>query len=453
MRDADYFRAEAFEWGPRILGAIAILVIAWLIARAAKWAVVRLVDRIPALKRHYEAEPGQSLGTMLGEIAFWLILLVGILLALQPLQLGGVLGPVQQLTTGALGFIPNVLGAALIFIVGLLIARIARRLVETALRAANADKWIGKARSVVTEEEPAPPVVPGENAPNWSAPPPAGANNASISKSVGMLVFLLIMIPVTISALDALKIAAISGPATQMLRTILDAIPNVLGAAILLAIGYFVGKLVKQAVEQILPTMGFDRNLAAMGVNPRINPSAAVGTIVMIAVMIFFAIKAAELLRSPLIARMLAAILELGTQVLVGTAIILAGFAIAKVVGDLVEGRSATSEASPGRGWAAAIVRWSIIALSVAMGLRFMGLANEIVIIAFTAVLGSAAVAAALAFGLGGRETAGRVLEQSRQRLPAPPVTPPSAPSTPIPPTPARPPRGRSTANDTIPPG
>lgn len=447
MGDTAYLQAQAYEWGPRILGAIAILIVAWLVARAAKWAIVRLVDRIPALKRHYEAEPGQSLGTTLGEIAFWLILLVGILLALQPLELGGVLGPVQQLTTNALGFIPNVIGAALIFVVGLLIARIARRLVEAALRAAHVDKWIGKAKAVVTEDEPAPSALSGENAPGWSAPPPAGADNASISKSLGMLVFLLIMIPVTISALDALKIQAISEPATQMLRTILDSIPNVLGALILLAIGYFVGKLVKQAVEQILPTMGFDRSLAAMGVTPtRTSPSGAVGTIVMIAVMIFFAIKAAELLRSPLIATMLAAILELGSKVLVGAAIILAGFAIAKVVGDLVEGRSSEGQAATG-GWSATILRWSIIALSVAMGLRFMGLANEIVIIAFTAVLGSAAVAAALAFGLGGRETAGRVLEQWRSRLPAPP-TPPTPPAPPAP----RAPRNRS-GSDTVPPG
>ena len=71
-----------------------------------------------------------------------------------------------------------------------------------------------------------------------------------------MVVFFLIMIPVTISALDALKIEAISGPATQMLRTILDSIPLVIGALILLAIGFLLGKLAKQAIEQLLPVDG-----------------------------------------------------------------------------------------------------------------------------------------------------------------------------------------------------
>src|SRR3712207_1556615 len=93
------FQSEAAEWAPRILGAIAILVIAYILARVAKWAIEKVVDRVPALKRHYEAEPGKTLGSLIGDIVFWLILLVGIMLALQPLGFTRVLMPVQQLTT------------------------------------------------------------------------------------------------------------------------------------------------------------------------------------------------------------------------------------------------------------------------------------------------------------------------------------------------------------------
>jgi len=425
MNDLDYLRAEAVEWGPRILGAIAILIVAWLVARAAKWAIAKLVDRVPALRKHYDQEPGATLGTMLGEIAFWLILLIGIVLALQPLQLSGVLTPVQVMTSNALSFVPNVIGAGVIFVVGLVIAKIVRRLVESALMAANIDGWLNKASSIVRTPDRAPA---DDAAPTARPPVPV---KASISRSVGMLVFLLIMVPVTISALDALRIEAISTPATQMLRTILDAIPNVLGALILLAIGYFIGGLVKQAIDQILPTLGFDRAVAEFGVPAQAGrASRAVGTIAMIAIMIFFAIKAAELLNSPLIATMLAEILELGSRVIVGAAIILAAAGIAKIVTRLV--------AADGRGWLPTILQWSIIALGVAMGLRFMGLANEIVIIAFAGIIGSAAVASALAFGLGGRATAGRLLDQwaakaEQGAAPTPPLDEPAKPST-IPP-------------------
>ncbi len=393
----DYMTAELTLWLPRVLGALAILLVAWLIARAVRWGIGKAVDRVPALQRHQQVEGGKSLGSLLGDVAFWLILLIGIMLALQPLGLSQVLEPVRQLTTNVFGFIPNLIAGGLIFVIGLVVAKIVRRLVEGALMAANADGWMRRAG--LGDNAAGSPATPTGAAPSVSTSGP------SLSKSVGTVVFFLIMIPVTIAALEALRIDAISGPATQMLRTILDAIPYVLGALILLAIGYFVGKLAKQAIEQILPSMGFDRAVGALGFSSSSNtPSRTVGTIVMLAILLFFAVKAAELLRSPLIATMLAEILALGGQVLFGSVIILAGVVIARVVSGLAGGA--------GESWLPTILKWAIIALAVAMGLRFMGLANEIVIIAFAGIIGSAAVASALAFGLGGRQAAGQLLQR-----------------------------------------
>jgi hypothetical protein len=411
------FQDQAVEWLPRILGAIAILVIAYVLARAAKWAIAKLVDRIPVLRRHNEAEPGKTLGSLLGDVVFWLILLVGIMLALQPLGLTQVLEPVRELTTNTFAFIPNLIGAGLIFVIGLVIAKIVRRIVEGALLAANADGWLRRTGLVTAPAAPA--AAP-------AGAPPAVSRSASLSRSIATLVFYLIMIPVTIMALDALRIEVISGPATEMLRTILDALPRVVGALILLAIGYLLGRLAKQFIEQLLPSAGFDRTVSALGFSSETTtPSRTVGTLVMIAILIFFAIKAAELLQSPIIAAMLAQVLELGSRILFGTVIILGGVVIARIVSSLVSG--AGSE-----GWLPAILKWSIIALAVAIGLRFMGLANEIVIIAFASIIGSAAVACALAFGLGGRPTAHKLLEQwtDENRRPLPP----SRPRTPTPP-------------------
>jgi hypothetical protein len=427
--EGSFWQGEFMEWAPRILGAIAILVLAWILARAAKWAIAKMVDRVPALKRHYEAEPGQTLGGLLGDVVFWLILLVGIMVALQPLGLSPVLEPVRQLTTNAFGYIPNILGAGIIFVVGLIIARIVRRIVVGALLAANADGWLR--RTGLVENAGTVPAAAAGSAPDVST-----GGRTSISRSIGTIVFFLIMIPVTIMALDALRIEVISGPAREMLTTISVAIPHVVGALLLLGIGYMVGQIARTAIEQILPSMGFDRAVAALGVSREgSTPSRTVGTIVMVAILLFFAVKAAELLQSPIIAVMLAQILELGSRVLFGTVIILGGVIIARIVSGLV-----TSDGTGG--WLPAILRWSIIALSVAMGLRFMGLANEIVIIAFGAIIGSAAVACALAFGLGGRPTAHKLLERWTEgnappapparprppRAPAPPITPDSQP-------------------------
>lgn len=409
--DTDYWQVQGYEWTPRILSAIAILIVAYILARAAKWAITRLVDRIPILQRHHEAEPGKTVGSLIGDVAFWLLLLVGILLALQPLRLTQVLEPVNRLTTTTFSFIPNIVGAGLVFFIGLVLAKIVRRIVEGALLAANADGWLRRT-GLVESAGTAPATAAGA--------PPAVSGRPSISRSVGTIVFFLIIIPFTIMALDVLQIEVIAGPAREMLTAIGLAIPRIAGALILLAIGYMVGRVAKSAIEQILPSMGFDRAVSAIGISTEsTTPSRTVGAVVMIAILLFFAIKAAELLDSPIIAMMLAQALELGSRVLFGTGIILVGVAIARIVSRLVSG-------SGSEGWLPAILKWSIIALSVAMGLRFMGLANEIVIIAFGSIIGSAAVACALAFGLGGRPTAHKLLERwtDANRPPSGPARP-----------------------------
>ena len=79
------------------------------------------------------------------------------------------------------------------------------------------------------------------------------------------------------------------------------------------------------------------------------------------------------------------------------------------------------------------IVRYAIIALFTAIGLTFMGLADQIVMLAFGLILGSAAVACAIAFGLGGRDAAARILDRwadeaaARRCRPPPPEAPPPA--------------------------
>jgi hypothetical protein len=93
-------------------------------------------------------------------------------------------------------------------------------------------------------------------------------------------------------------------------------------------------------------------------------------------------------------------------QVLLGLVIFAIGLYLANLVARTVKA-SGVAQA----GLLALAVRVSILALAGAMALRQIGLANEIINLAFGLLLGAVAVAAALAFGLGGRETASRELE------------------------------------------
>ena len=73
---------------------------------------------------------------------------------------------------------------------------------------------------------------------------------------------------------------------------------------------------------------------------------------------------------------------------------------------------AASKEGKPSSEIISTLVRWGVIALATAVGLRFMGLANDIIVLAFGLILGAVAVAVAIAFGVGGRDAAKRLLDR-----------------------------------------
>jgi hypothetical protein len=131
-----------------------------------------------------------------------------------------------------------------------------------------------------------------------------------------------------------------------------------------------------------------------------------VANIAMIAIILAAAIEAMRQVGGDDIAIFLAQVTALGSKVIFGTLIIVVGIFLSNIIAKLVG--SGTGEG----GYAQTLVRYAIIALFTAIGLTFMGLADAIVMMAFGLILGSAAVACALAFGRGGRDAASRVLDR-----------------------------------------
>lgn len=390
------------SWGLKILAAAAILLITHFVARAAQWGVAKLVDRVPALKRHWNTSPEHTIGQQLGTLIYWLVWLVGLLVALQPLGLSQVLDPVRTLTTEIFAFLPRIIGAGLIFIIGLIAATILRRVVEAALAAANIDGWLARAHlgEVTGTQE-------------------AGA--LTISKAIGLVVFVSIMLLVATASLEALDLQSLSGPLVSILDAVAYFLPRLVAACIVVVLAYFVGRWVKAVAEQLLSSLGFDNALRGSGIAPAgVSASRIVGTIILTAIMLFAAIAAVEVLEIGSLQLMLIQITDLGGRVLFGAIIIGVGVLLARILSGIVASTSGDD------GFAPAIVRYAILALAIAMGLRFMGLANEIVTLAFGLVLGSAAIACALAFGLGGRPTAHKLLERwtDEGRKPQPPAAP-----------------------------
>jgi hypothetical protein len=364
----------------KIVIAVLILIVTWMLAKAAKWAFAKLVDTVKLFRR--STSTGESFGSSLGKIVSLLIWLFGLLAVLQVFDLGGVMAPVQTLLNNVMEFIPRLIGAGLIFFIGAMVARIVRDIVVTALQTVSFDKWVNRGGAE------------------------ALTGNPQISNTIGVIVYVLIIIPVAILALDALDLASVSAPASDMLRLILEAIPRIIGAALLLGVGYLVSRFVVQILKEILPGLGADRAVGATDLLPDgATVSGVVARIAQVAIILFFAIAATRLLGFPELTAILDRVLELGGRVVFGGAVVIVGFLIARLLERLIGGAGETT-------LAASIVKWAAIILFTFMGLQFMGVGEDIVRLAFGALVIGGAVAGALAFGLGGRNWASRQLEK-----------------------------------------
>lgn len=411
--DSGFF--DGVDW-PGLLGkalaAVAILVITWLVAMIVKSLFTKLSSKIPALQR--AGADGASVGTTLGSIGSLVVWMLGLVAILQVLGLSQVLTPIQGMADGVLGFLPNLIGAGVVFFVGALLAKVVRQLVQTALSALPFDRWLKKAGSTTSSLPGAPqvsPAGPPPPPPGQPAPPQQQTQQfqqsggqgpaASIPRTLATVVYALIMIVVTIASLQILGIESISRPAEQMLQSIFDAVPVIIAAGIMLALGIFIARFAGDIVEQVLDGVGLDRQIAELDVLPaetKVVP--VVAKIVQIAIVLFFAVMAAQLLDFPQITTFLSEVLGLGGKVIFGAAIIAAGLFIANLLAKLLTGVGAT------------IVKYATIVLFVAMGLKYMGIADSIIELGFGALVVGGAAAAALAFGLGGRDAAARTLDK-----------------------------------------
>lgn len=374
------FDAElAWQIGEKVVFALAILAATWLLATAAKWAFAKLVDRIGFLKR--DTSSGESIGMSLGKIVSLLIWLFGLLGILQVLELGGVAGPINELLVNIMDFVPNLIGAGLLLFIGLMIARVVRDIATTAMQTLDLDKWANKAGA----DE-----VTGNNA---------------ISKTLGTIIYALIAIPVAIGALGVLNIESISGPATDMLRMIMGAIPNIIAGGILLGIGYLISRFVYGLLTDLLAGLGIDGPIAMTGLLPKeTKASDVLARIAQIGIILFFAIAATRMLGFPELTAILDEVLALGGSVLFGGVVIGAGVMIGNLLGKLLGG-------TDGSAMTGKVARFGTILLFTFMGLKFMNVGDEIVVVAFSAIVIGIALAAAIAFGLGGKDWAAKKLE------------------------------------------
>ncbi|MFC2996077.1 mechanosensitive ion channel [Acinetobacter sichuanensis] len=368
---------------PQLLAAIAIGFIGWIVANLVKVGLKNLLDRTQ-LDEKLSAEVGVSpISHNIADIVYWLILLLFLPIVLSILGLQGLLIPVQNMLNEAISYLPNIFIAGVIIFVGYILAKIVRGIVEGLSNSLNLQAQAEKVGLFKNSEQ-------------------------GLPKFLGSFVFAVVMITSLIIAFEALGIQAISQPATAMLAEIMFAIPHIIAAGLILIVAYVVSRFVGRLVAELIAGTGVDQIPAKLDIQRFLGEtkvSCVVGYLIVFFTMLFAVSEAANRLGFDQISDLIAMFIQFGADILLGAVILVIGFWLANVVANVVQ----RGEYNSSR-WLGNLVRVLIMGLVIAMGLRAMGIADSIVNLAFGLTLGAVAVAFALAFGLGGRQPAERVL-------------------------------------------
>ena len=206
----------------------------------------------------------------------------------------------------------------------------------------------------------------------------------------------------------------------ESLRAGLDAffafIPQLIGAILILIIGYIVAKVLQAVVSRVLKAIGFDGWMERGGIKQffdraqtRETPATVLGKLVFWFVFIIAITMAADALGIQQVSQVLAQLIAYIPSIIAAILILILAALLANFLSGIVRGAT-------GSDILASIARYAIIIYAVFAALTELGIAVQLTAPTFLIVLGAVALAAAIAFGWGGRDVAKDLIERYYNR-------------------------------------
>lgn len=372
-----------------IVKALLLLLLAVVVASVAKSLVKKLlsVKKIGALlaKVDGNGEAG-STANFIGKLVYLIIFLMFVPGIMGALNADTVAQPVLGLLNTVWGFVPNILGAVIVLLVGAAVARLIRQLLVPVFQKLKLDRLQEKA---------------GINVPE----------TAKLSNTLSYVVYVLILIPVIITALQVLNIRVISDPAVSMLNIVFDHIPSIIVAALIIGLGCVIAKFACQIVSRLIAATGVDAKLTELtdGKMSKFVLSKVVGVVLQVILTLFFVAEGLNVLKLTVLSSISTTIIAYLPNVLVAVIILVVAIFAARIAEKAMKKTGLTAYAL--------LVKIAIFVVAAFMGLNQLGIATTIVTSAFVLTLAALAVAFAIAFGVGGRDFAAKTLEKLSDKV------------------------------------
>jgi hypothetical protein len=392
--DYNQLVALGTTYGFPILKALAILVVGWIVAKGVSIATKKLLDKTEldnklAAKITGGKAAGVAIEAGVGRFVYWLIMLFVLMAVFQSLGLTIVTEPINAFLTEIVGFLPQVLAAGVLVVIAWAVASLLRVVVANLLGAFQLDQKVtDKAGKEMTK--------------------------VSLASTLADAVYYLIWLLFLPQIIDALQMEGLS-PVKQMVGQILGFLPSLFGAVIIFSLFYVVSRIVQRLATSLLSGIGFDRLPEWLGVGAArsgAGSSSAIAGYVILAILLFLgAVQAFKTLGLETVSSLAEQLLAGLFNIVVAVVIFGVGLFLSRVAYKAISPTGNGSSALLGN-----VARIAILIFTGAMALFRAGLAAEIVTLAFGAVIVGLALAAALAFGLGGREEAAKAIADWRSK-------------------------------------
>lgn len=381
---------------PNAVEALILLIIAFICAYIVKKLVTSTMSILKLdtvlEKAKIEDDKKTSLKDFVAKLFYLITFALFVPGIFEKLNLTGVSEPVVSMMDKLLTYLPNIIAALVILIIGLCIAKGVKELLIPVFKKLNIDKYLQKAGL-------------------------EGDNKVTISDALANIIYVLILIPVVIASLDALQIDAISKPATGMLNNILVFMPKVVVAIVIIYVGKFIADLACGLLEKVLISIGTDSatknllNASGTKTEKEFSLSKIIAHVVKYVIVIFFLVEGLNILKLEILTNIGSKVITympyaISSVIILGIAILVGNFA-ENTINSKFEDSKIT----------ALIVKVVIITIGAFVTLYQLGIAASLVQSAFIIVLSAFAIAFAISFGIGGRDFASHMLGKLEKRI------------------------------------
>jgi small-conductance mechanosensitive channel len=209
---------------------------------------------------------------------------------------------------------------------------------------------------------------------------------------------------------------AVAQSLSDGLGAILGALPALIGAIIILIIGFIIAKVLQGIVTRVLQSMGFEGWMKSGGIKQFFDrsqtdqtPLSILGKLIFWLVFFIAITMAVDTLGISAISDVLAQFIAYIPQIIAAILILVLATLLANFVAGIVRGAT-------GSNLTGSVAQYGIIVFAAFAALTQLGIAPELIAPTFLILLGAVALAAAIAFGLGGQSVARQIVEDGYEK-------------------------------------